>query len=198
MSTQYQIGTRLIVLFFTLLSLAVAILNSANARFSIILRNRARSDYIDTTDGILNNNFQKLQSNILIATVLTAFATAIFTIYGVVIAVHPRWIREYKLTLYAFTTTQIALALIMIGTGAYLADHVHRFDTSFEKFSTHDSIPYYSIMYHGGIAEAAYGSFLVFLIITVSVFDHYQTKQSQDEAIEQAVPNNNDMEVSQV
>ncbi|KAK3314046.1 hypothetical protein B0H66DRAFT_607285 [Apodospora peruviana] len=45
----------------------------------------------------------------------------------------------------------------MIATGSYLADHVHGFYTSFEKFDTHGSIPYYSLMYYEGVAQAAYG-----------------------------------------
>jgi hypothetical protein len=196
MSTQYVIRTRLTILFFTLLSLAVAGLNSANAHFSIILRDRARSDYINTAEGILDNNFQKLQSNALIVTVFTALATTAFIIYGAMIAVHPRWLRDYEGTLYAFTIAQIVLAFIMIATGGFLADHVHGFYTSFEKFGTHDSIPYYSLMYYGGVAQAAYGSLLVVLTIIVVVllvaFDHYETKKSRAEAAagEEAAPNN--------
>ncbi|CAM1503396.1 Fc.00g081720.m01.CDS01 [Cosmosporella sp. VM-42] len=204
MSTQYLIRTRLTALFVTLLSLAVAGLNSANAHFSIVLRDRARSDYINTDDGILDNTFHKLQSNVLIVTVLTATATTAFTIYGAVIAVYPSWVRERDGALYIFAVAQIGLAIGMIGTGAYLADRVHGFDTSFEKFDTHDSIPYYSLMYYGGVAQAACGSALAFLTITVIVllfaFDHYETKRNCVEATvsEAAAPNNNQKEFSKV
>ena len=98
--------------------------------------------------------------------------------------------------MYAFIVAQVILAFIMIGTGAFLADQVHGFYTSFEKFGTHDSIPYYSLMYYGGVAQAAYGSVLVFLTITVVVlltaFDHYETKKSWIEAAvsEEAAPGN--------
>jgi uncharacterized membrane protein (DUF485 family) len=160
------------------------------------LRDRARSDYINTADGILDNNFQELQSNALIVTVLTALANGAFIIYGVVIAVHPRWLRDHEETLYVFAIAQIVLAFIMVITGGILADNVHGFYTSFEKFGTHDNIPYYSLMYYGGVAQAAYGSILVFLTITVvillSAFDHYETKKSrvQAAASEEAAPNN--------
>ncbi|KAH6667308.1 hypothetical protein B0J14DRAFT_642677 [Halenospora varia] len=185
MSSQYVIRTRLTILFFTLLSLAVAGLNSANAHFSIILRDRARSDYINTADGIPDNNFQKLQSNALIVTVFMAIATTAVIIYGAVIAVHPRWLRDHKGTILHHDCY-----------GGYLADQVHGFYTSFEKFGTHDSIPYYSLMYYGGVAQAVYGSVLVFLTITVVVlltaFDHYETKKSWTEAAasEEAAPSN--------
>jgi hypothetical protein len=105
-----------------------------------------------------------------------AIATTAVIIYGAVIAVHSRWLRDHEGTLYAFVIAQVVLAFIMIATGGYLADQVHGFYTSFEKFGTHDSIPYYSLMYYGGVAQAAYGSVLVFLTITVVVlltaFDH--------------------------
>lgn len=69
----------------------------------------------------------------------------------------------------------------MIATRGFLADYVYGFYTSFEKFGTHDSIPYYSLMYYGGVAQAAYGSVLVFLTITVVVLvtalDYYETKK---------------------
>ncbi|KAG4426968.1 hypothetical protein IFR05_017549, partial [Cadophora sp. M221] len=93
MSSQYGTRTRLTILFFTLLSLVVASLNWANTHFSIILRDRARSNYINTTNGFLNNNFSKLQSNALKVMVFTALTTTAFAIYGAVIAVHPRWLR---------------------------------------------------------------------------------------------------------
>ena len=166
---------RLTIPFFTLLSLAVAILSSANARFAAILRDRARSDYINTADGVLNN-IQLLQSHILPDAVITAIATATFAIYGVVITVHPRWLRE---TTYAFL--QVVVALLMIITGGYLADGVCSSQKLFERFGANDGIPYYGIMYYGGVAQAAYGSVLVFVAITVAirffVFDHYKTKR---------------------
>lgn len=97
--------------------------------------------------------------------------------------------------MYAFAVAQIVLAFIMIATGGYLADHVHGFYNSFEKFGTHDSIPYYSLMYYGGVAQAAYGSALVFaitVVVLLSTFDHYEIKNSQVEvaASEEAEPKN--------
>ncbi|KAJ9137676.1 hypothetical protein NKR23_g9018 [Pleurostoma richardsiae] len=174
MPTQHLIRTRLTVLFFTLLSLAVAGLNSAIAHFLLDLRDRVRSD-----------SFQTLQ-NCVIATVLMATATTAFAIYGTVIAVHPRWVREHNVVWSKFTAAQITLGFCMIIVGACLASVVHGFDTPFETFGYYDSIPHYSLMYYGSVAQAAYGSFLGFLAITVVALlfavDCYQTKRNWAEA----------------
>ena len=194
MPSQYLIRTRLTIFFFTVLSSAVACLKSANAHFSIILRDRARSDYISPADGILDNNFQSLQNHAILATVCTALATTAVIIYGVVIAFHSTWLRDHKGTMHAFVFAQVILAFIMIGTGGWLADHVNGFYTSFEKFGTHDSIPYYSLMYYGGVAQAAYGSVLLAITVVAYLiaFDHNKKKKSWIEAAasEEAAPNN--------
>jgi hypothetical protein len=109
-----------------------------------------------------------LQSHILIVTVITGVATGAFAIYGAVITVHPRWLRELESILLVYGVFQIILAFVMIVTGGYVADHVHGFQTSFKKFGANDSIPYYGIIYYGGVAQATYGSVLVFLSITVA------------------------------
>ena len=91
-----MIRIRISILFLTLLSLAIAILNSAHARFAVILRDRARSDYANTTAAILDNKFLSLQSNILIDTIITALAMAAFAIYGAVIVARPRWLHDHE------------------------------------------------------------------------------------------------------
>jgi hypothetical protein len=108
-----------------------------------------------------------------------------------------------KGVLCAFAATQTVLALFMISTGGYLAYHVHDFYTSFERFSAHDSIPYYSLMYYGSVAQAAYGCVLVFLTMAVIPLlgaNIPETKQSRVEAVasEAAAPNTNEKEFSQV
>jgi len=179
MSSEYIVRLRLTIPFFSILSLAVAILNSANAYFALILRDRARSDHIDTTDDILDNQFQSVQSKALSDTVATALINAAFAIYGAVITFHPRWLRENDEIARTFGLLQMTLSFVMIVTGAYLTDHVNGYQTSFEKFGANDSI--YGMMYYGGVAQAAYGSVLVFLAITVVVlvftYDHYNMKR---------------------
>jgi hypothetical protein len=169
MSSERMFRARLTVLFFTLLSLAVTALNSAIARFAVVLRDRARSDNVDPVDRMSDGHFQSLQSKILNNTVPAAVAIGALTIYGVAIAVHPRWLRDHESILPRLAISYIILAFVMMVTGAYVADQVHGLQTSFENFAFRDQIPYYSLMYYGGIAQAAYGSVLIFLTIMVVV-----------------------------
>lgn len=198
MSSEHMIRVRLTILFFSLFSLGIAGLNSANARFAVVLRDRARSDYTNTSNGILDNQFQTLQSAVLIDTVATALLSVAFAIYGALVAFFPTRLRNH-VVLYI----HLILAVVMIGTGGYLADHVHGFQTSFEKFGAKDGIPYYSIVYYGGVAQAAYGSVLIFAAITAVVllfaFYHYKMNHLvQATAREQAAPEYTEKDSSQV
>jgi hypothetical protein len=64
-----------------------------------------------------------------------------------------------------FGCFQCILSLVILSTGSYLADHVHGFQTSFERFSGNDNFQYYNIMYYGGVGQAAYGSLVIFMAI---------------------------------
>jgi hypothetical protein len=91
----------------------------------------------------------------------------------------------------------------MIATGGFLADQVHGFQTSFEKFRANDSIPYYSMIYYGGVAQAAYGSALVFATIMATVLlfaiDHYNTRYRVQEGTRvKAAPDYTGKDASQV
>ncbi|KAK7928781.1 hypothetical protein PG985_005779 [Apiospora marii] len=204
MSSKYMIRIRISIFFLTLLSLAIAILNSAQARFAVILRDRARSDYANTTAAILDNKFLSLQSNILIDTIITALAMAAFAIYGAVIVARPRWLHEHESILPTYATSQVVLAFVMIVTGGYLADQVQGLQPSFKRVSANDVVPYYSTMYYGGVAQAGYGSVLILFAITVAVFcfvsAHYEAKQERVEeaAREAAEADNRGRESSRV
>jgi len=94
----------------------------------------------------------------------------VLVIYGAAISVYPTWLSKYQnsiIPIYAFF--QIFEAVILICTGGYLADHIYGLPLSFKRYSGNDAIPYSSIMYYGGVAQAAYGSFLVSLSITMMV-----------------------------
>ncbi len=169
MSSRYIIRVRLSILFFTLLSLAVASLNSANARFAIVLRDRARSDNIDS-------DFQLLQSNILFSMFITAILTAATTIYGTVLAAYPRLLQEENGIFRGYIRLQTILALTTINTGGYLASRVRGFQPSFEKFGVNDSIPYYSLMYYGGVAQAVSES--VLFLFAIAIYDSVAERHS--------------------
>ncbi len=174
MPPEHAIRSRLVVLFFAILSLGLAALNAVNARFAAILRDRARLDYTNTTDIILDTNFQSLQNSICYYETVTAVGTALFAIYGAVIFLNTQWLRK---SLIAFVLIQLLGAVAMVVIGGYIADHVDGFQTSFTKFGANDRIPYYSIIYYGNVAQAVYGSVIISLAIMVYVvllvFDYY-------------------------
>ena len=182
MASDYFICGRLSILFFTPVLLAIASLNSAIARFAVILRDRAISSYTAAAGDILDADFQVLQKHILSNTVVAAVVIAIVAIFGAAIALHPRWLRDHKSSLaISFAISQMVVALFAVVTGGYVAYQVHGFQILFEDFGANDGIPYYSIIYYGSIAQAAYGSLFFLLAISVAVIffvvDHYQTKK---------------------
>lgn len=60
----------------------------------------------------------------------------------------------------------------MVVTGGYVADRVHGFQALFERFCANDGIPYYGMIYYGGIAQASYGSSLIFLAVIAVVIGY--------------------------
>lgn len=196
-----MIRIRLAILVFSLLSLGVAGLNSANARFAVVLRDRARSDY--NSYGILDNQFQTLQSNVLICTVVTALLSVVFAIYGALVAFFLTRARDRDAALIVYLVIHLILAFAMIFAGGNVADHVQGFQNPFEKFGAKDIIPYYSIMYYGGVAQAAYGSVLISAAIAAVIlyfaFDYYKMNRLvQATAGEQAAPEYSTKDGSQV
>ena len=162
MASEHMIRLRLIILPFTLVSLAIALLSSANAYFAVILRDRVRSDFINTTDDILDNKFQSIQSSVLIYEAFAALGSSLIAILGAVIMVYTGLLRLLRDNCF-YCLLLLVPALVMITLGGCVTDQVHGYQTSFEKFDANDSIPYYDIMYYGGVAQAAYGSALFFL-----------------------------------
>ena len=168
-------------MFLTLLSIAITALASTNARFAVILRDRASSEFTEGSDGILDAQFRSLQSKVRDDMVVTIVSSLSFTMIGAMIAIHPTWLPARHKPIFAnFGLLLLIFAVIMIATGAYLADHVHGFQSTFEKFGGDDIIPYYSIMYHGGIAQAMYGAVLILAASFVAVIcvglDRYEWK----------------------
>lgn len=66
------IRMRLVIIFLTITWLALASLSSATARFAVVLRDRARSDLVTSSDSILDITFQNLMDNVLEGTVIVA------------------------------------------------------------------------------------------------------------------------------
>ena len=74
-----------------------------------------------------------LQKRIL-STVITVVATAIVTVFGPAIALHPRWLRHHKIGLsISFAISQMVVALFAVVTGEYVVYQVN--GLSFSKTS---------------------------------------------------------------
>ncbi|KAJ6027460.1 hypothetical protein N7460_012277 [Penicillium canescens] len=182
MSTKYTIRMRLAIAFLAIIGLAFASLNSAMARFAVILRDRAKADIITSNKSISDNTFRNLMDNVLIDVVIAAIISTSFAITGAVLAGHPRWLREQEKAWMYFGCFQCILSLVIISTGGYLADHVHGFQTSFERFSGNDNFQYYNIMYYGGVGQAACGSLVIF--VAVASFAAFMISDSHERSIQ--------------
>ncbi|KAJ5766712.1 uncharacterized protein N7511_004328 [Penicillium nucicola] len=180
MSTKYTIRIRLAIAFLAIIGLAFGSLNSAMARFAIILRDRAKADIPTPDRSISDNTFRNLMENVLIDVVIAAIISTSFAITGAVLAGHPRWLREQDNAWMYFGCFQCILSLVIISTGGYLADHVHGFETSFKRFSGNDNFQYYNIMYYGGVGQAAYGSLMIFMAIASFVAFSISDRQKRD------------------
>lgn len=65
--------------------------------------------------------------------VIAALTSTSFAIAGAMLAAHPRWLREHDKFCMYFGCVQCNLGLIVLSTGAYMADRVHSFQTFFER-----------------------------------------------------------------
>ncbi|KAJ5288264.1 hypothetical protein PENANT_c118G09217 [Penicillium antarcticum] len=185
MSTKYTIRMRLAIAFLAIIGLAFASLNSAMARFAIILRDRAKADIITPNKSISDNTFRNLMDNVLVDVLIAVVISTSFAVVGAVLACHPRWLRGQDRTWMYFGCFQCILSLVILSTGGYLADHVHGFQTSFERVSGNDNFQYYKIMFFGGVGQAAYGSLVIFMAIASFVaFLIYERHERETQPIE--------------
>jgi hypothetical protein len=81
---------RLAILFLAIIGIALTGLNSAIARFTVILRDRAKSNLITPNNAILDNTFGNLINNVLKDIVLAALIYTLFAIFGAILVAHLR------------------------------------------------------------------------------------------------------------
>lgn len=179
MSFEHDIRLRLAAFFFTLISLAVAGLSSANACFADTLQDRARYNYIDTIEPYLDSDFQSLQKKVVKIQTVMAFIATACVIVGIFILVQPRRLRGLRYNPIIFMLALLGLlGMVIIGAGCYLAVRVHSFQTCYEKFGATDSIPYYGLLYYGGVALATYGVCLTGGIVILLHFEPFEETRS--------------------
>ncbi|KAJ5160961.1 uncharacterized protein N7482_007965 [Penicillium canariense] len=161
--TRNMIRIRLTIMAFSILGLVLASLNSAITRFAIVLRDRARLGITEPDNAILAHSFQQLMERVLGDVLIAALASALSAIAGLVLLVYSRRLRENSNLQIYFGFMQLILSLVILVTGAYLADHVHGCQSSFTVLQGDDRIPYHSIMYFGGVGEAVYGALVILI-----------------------------------
>ncbi|KAJ6126440.1 hypothetical protein N7523_002052 [Penicillium sp. IBT 18751x] len=168
-TTSVMIRTRLTVLFLATAWLALAGLSSAISHFANILQDRAKSDLANATDSILDITFENLMKCVLEGMVVVALLSALFAIFGIILVIHPSWLRENCESGLVYCYIQVVPSLVVVCVGGYFASRVHGYQTSFEYFDRAGQFPYYKIMYYGAVGEAAFGS-LVIIVSLVWVF----------------------------
>jgi hypothetical protein len=154
---------RFAFLFLSITWLVLAGLSSATVRFAVILRDRAKSDLATSSDSIVDIAFQNLMDNVVVGMVIVALISALFSIFGIVLAIHPRCLREDRKYRLYYVCIQLVVGLIVLSLGGYIASHVHGSQTSFGLFDSEGHFPYYKIMYYGAIGQAAFGVLAVIM-----------------------------------
>ena len=126
---------RLAILFLAITWLALVGLSSATVRFAVILRDRAKSDLVTSSDSNLDITFQNLMDNVIMGMVIVALASALLSIFGFVLVIYSKWLQEDCSARFYHSYIEIVVSLIVLSLGGYAASHVHGFQTAF-KFLT--------------------------------------------------------------
>ncbi|OQE10570.1 hypothetical protein PENFLA_c089G02992 [Penicillium flavigenum] len=157
-----MIRTHLVIAPLTVIWLALAILNLATVHFAVLLRDRAKSDLVTPSDSILDITFQTLMDNVVDGMVIAALVSALFSIFGFVLVIYPKWLQENCAARFCYGCIQIVVRMTVLSLGGWIARRVHGFQTSFEFFER-SHIPYYKIMYYGSVGQAAFGSLVIIM-----------------------------------
>jgi hypothetical protein len=71
--------------------------------------------------------------------------SALFSIFGFVLVIYPKWLQEDCAARLYYGCIQIVLSMFVLSLGGWVASRVHDFKTSFDLFDS-SHIPYYNIM----------------------------------------------------
>jgi hypothetical protein len=82
------------MVFLTITWLARASLSSSTVRFAVVLRDRAKSDLVTLSGSILDLTFQNLMDDVDDGTVIAALVSTLFSIFGLILVVYPKWLQE--------------------------------------------------------------------------------------------------------
>lgn len=159
--------TRLTILVPAIMWLAFAGLDSGISHFAIILRDHAESELINTNHTILGLAFQSLMENILVVSVLIALMSTLLSIFGMILAIHSRWLHQNGQRRIYFVCIQAILALTAVSVGGYIASRVHGSRLSFQLLNIHGHLSYYKFMYYAGVGQATFGSLMIIYLFAL-------------------------------
>ncbi|KAJ5267315.1 hypothetical protein N7478_010123 [Penicillium angulare] len=151
------------------INLAIASLDSAIARFAVVLRDRAKSDLAASGDSVADNVFANLMHRVLVSAIIGALASTGFATFGIGLTVSSSRAAKSHDAFALFGFIQFFVSIGYVALGGLIADILHGYQSSFERFSHAGEIPYYEIMYYGGVGEAAFGA-LVMVLMIVTLF----------------------------
>ncbi|KGO64409.1 hypothetical protein PITC_022590 [Penicillium italicum] len=164
-------GMRIVVVSTTIAALVLASLNSTTAHLASILRDRVRAELFASANGIADNTFTQLMDEVIEYAILAAVVSALFATVGLSLVARPSWLREHERPWVYYMCIQVSMGLLLTITEGCLAGRVHGYNALFERFGQDDTVPYYEIMYYGGIGQAIYGSLaMVFPFIALFMF----------------------------
>jgi hypothetical protein len=118
---------RLGIFFLAITWLALTGLSSANVRCAVILRDRAKSDLVTSSDSILDITFQNLMDNVVVGMVIVAMVSTLLSIFGFVIVIYPKWLQEDCTAPFYYSCIHIIVSLIVLSLGGYVASKAHGF-----------------------------------------------------------------------
>jgi hypothetical protein len=121
------IRIRLAFLFLSITWLALAGLGSATVRFVVILGDRAKSDLATSSDSMWDITFQNLMDNVVVGIVIVALISALFSTFGIALAIHPRCLREDRKYRLYYVCTQLVVGLIVLSLGGLCCQQGPRF-----------------------------------------------------------------------
>ncbi|KAJ5346193.1 hypothetical protein N7452_004197 [Penicillium brevicompactum] len=143
---------RFAIMFLAVVGLALAGLNSAIARFAVILPERAKFDISHPANPCV---------------LLAALASTLFVITGAVLASLPKRLRDQGKPWVHSRCVLCILGLVIVSTGAHLADTYTASEPPVR--CSDDSFQYYNIMYNGGVFKVAYELLVISMDITAYV-----------------------------
>ncbi|KAJ5100843.1 hypothetical protein N7456_006895 [Penicillium angulare] len=121
---------RFAIAFLIVIDVAIAGLDSAIARFAVVLRDRAKSDLAASGDSVVDNVFGNLMHRALISAILGALASTGLATFGIVLTVSSSRARQSHGAFTLFGLIQFSVSIGYVALGDFIADTVVYMDTN--------------------------------------------------------------------